>query len=110
MKGLLETTTVFKAATFVIITASASTINLASQSTKTTTVACVCDPKANNYNADLPVSHPSNRCSNESSDLSWTGWLAGESQTNQLHFIDLFELLYGHNNDNAPLNTSTTSP
>ncbi|GIU45845.1 hypothetical protein [Shewanella colwelliana] len=57
--------------------------------------ACVCDGN-NSYNSSLPASHPSNRCAQESDNVSWTNWFAGKSRSNQFHFVDLLELLHGH--------------
>ncbi len=53
--------------------------------------ACVCSTP-NQHDASLPASHPQNRCA----DVSWTAWVSGRSQSNQMHFMDLLELLYGH--------------
>ena len=111
MKGLLKKTATFRAATFLaVVTAALGTISLTSQSTATaSSAACVCDTANSSYNPGLPASHPSNRCASQSQDLSWKSWLSGKSQNNQLHFIDLFELLYGHksapmNSNNSPIN------
>ncbi|WP_179287528.1 hypothetical protein [Paraferrimonas haliotis] len=57
--------------------------------------ACVCGPNAQIDNS-LPLSHPRNRCA----DLSWGAWVTGNSSSSQMHFIDLLELLYGH--ESAP--------
>ncbi len=110
MKGLLEKTATFRAAaTLAVVTAAIGTISLTSQPTETaSSAACVCDNATSSYNPGLPASHPSNRCAAQSHDLSWKSWLSGKSHTNQLHFIDLFELLYGHqsspiNSDNSPM-------
>ncbi|MBT1445326.1 hypothetical protein KJI95_12410 [Shewanella sp. JM162201] len=61
------------------------------------TSACVCSA-SNSYNPSLPASHPSNRCANQTQDLSWKSWLSGSSRTTQFHFLDLLELLHGHDN------------
>ncbi|QFU24772.1 hypothetical protein FM038_023320 [Shewanella eurypsychrophilus] len=58
--------------------------------------ACVCSNSTASYNPSLPASHPNNRCARQTEDLSWTNWFAGKSRSNQLHFVDLLELLYGH--------------
>lgn len=58
--------------------------------------ACVCSPNTS-YNNSLPASHPNNRCATQSQDLSWKSWLTGSSRTTQFHFLDLLELLHGHN-------------
>lgn len=57
--------------------------------------ACVCQDGAN-YNTSLPASHPNNRCAVKD-DLSWKSWLTGNNSSTQFHFVDLLELLYGHN-------------
>ncbi|WP_372873101.1 hypothetical protein [Shewanella sp.] len=60
------------------------------------TSACVCSA-GTSYNNGLPASHPNNRCATQSQDLSWKSWLSGSSRTTQFHFLDLLELLHGHN-------------
>lgn len=57
------------------------------------------------YNAKLPSSHPNNRCAVQDDDLSWTNWLSGKSRSGQFHFIDLLELLHGH--ERKPLDDMT---
>ncbi|MFT5790232.1 MAG: hypothetical protein ACI8SJ_002361 [Shewanella sp.] len=106
MKGLLKKTATFRAAAVLaVVTAAIGTISLTSQSSESASSACVCDTSTSSYNPGLPASHPSNRCASQSDDLSWKSWLSGKSQTNQLHFIDLFELLYGH--QSAPISNSS---
>ncbi|GGI92544.1 hypothetical protein [Shewanella gelidii] len=58
------------------------------------TAACVCDANAS-YDKSLPASHPKNRCA-EKTELSWKTWLVGNNNSNQFHFVDLVELLSGH--------------
>ncbi len=61
------------------------------------------------YNQNLPTSHPSNLCVEQAETLSWKTWLTGKNRSNQFHFVDLFELLYGHQdkpvNDMSPTNS-----
>ncbi len=72
--------------------------------------ACVCESDSNQYNTALPASHPSNRCATKD-DLSWKTWLTGNNSSTQFHFVDLLELLYGHNDqpieDINPANSNT---
>ncbi len=49
------------------------------------------------YNSSLPASHPSNLCAQPIDDVSWSNWLVGKSRSGQFHFLDLLELLHGHN-------------
>ncbi|MCL1051760.1 hypothetical protein L2755_19325 [Shewanella abyssi] len=107
MKGLLKKTATFRATVaLAVVTAAVGTISLTSQSSESaSSAACVCDTTTSSYNSGLPASHPSNRCASQSNDLSWKSWLSGKSQTNQLHFIDLLELLYGH--QSAPMSNSS---
>lgn len=56
---------------------------------------CICS-NINSYNANLPVSAPSNRCAKSNDQLNWKNWLTGSNRSSQLHFMDLLELLYGH--------------
>ncbi|GGI90381.1 hypothetical protein GCM10007978_29990 [Shewanella hanedai] len=66
-------------------------------STSETASACVCSTESTaNYNSSLPASHPGNRCARQSKELNWANWFSGSSRSNQLHFVDLLELLYGH--------------
>lgn len=68
--------------------------------------ACACSTSSeSSYNPSLPASHPSNRCARQSEDLNWTNWFAGKSRSNQLHFVDLLELLHGHSD--GPLDDVT---
>ncbi|GIU32410.1 hypothetical protein L2719_13370 [Shewanella schlegeliana] len=107
MKGLTQNRAVIKSAAILALATSAiAALALSSAPVETTsTLACACDSTNSQYNPSLPASHPSNRCANQSHDLSWKSWLTGKSQTNQLHFIDLFELLYGH--ESAPISKNT---
>ncbi|GGP68874.1 hypothetical protein [Shewanella saliphila] len=59
------------------------------------TKACVCD-NTKGYNNSLPSSHPSNRCAEQSNNVSWGNWVTGNSRSSQFHFIDLLELIHGH--------------
>lgn len=107
MKGLIQNTAIFKSAAILALATSAiGAVALSSSPMENaSTTACACDSTTSQYNPSLPASHPSNRCANQSNDLSWKSWLTGKSQTNQLHFIDLFELLYGH--ESAPISKKT---
>ncbi|CAM3263224.1 hypothetical protein [Shewanella pealeana] len=107
MKGLIQNTAMLKSAVILALASSAiGTLALSSTAVETASNnACACDSTSNQYNPSLPASHPSNRCASQSDDLSWKSWLTGKSQTNQLHFIDLFELLYGH--ESAPISKSS---
>lgn len=106
MKGFLNKTAIFRStAVFAVVTAAVGTISLTSQSSLLASSACVCDTATSSYNPGLPASHPSNRCASQANNLSWKSWLSGKSQTNQLHFIDLFELLYGH--QSAPISNNS---
>ncbi|WP_394391002.1 hypothetical protein [Shewanella woodyi] len=59
--------------------------------------ACVCSKESTtSYNSSLPASHPGNRCARQSQELNWANWFSGNSRSNQLHFVDLLELLHGH--------------
>lgn len=58
--------------------------------------ACVCSSSTTRYVSSLPASHPNNRCARQAETLSWSTWFTGKSRSNQLHFVDLLELLYGH--------------
>ncbi|GGE90564.1 hypothetical protein [Shewanella carassii] len=62
------------------------------------------------YNSNLPSSHPNNRCATQEDELSWKSWLSGNSRSGQFHFVDLLELLHGHQrkpvDDMAPANTN----
>ncbi len=49
------------------------------------------------YNPALPASHPNNFCAQPIDDVSWSNWLVGKSRSGQFHFLDLLELLHGHN-------------
>ncbi|MFQ6371950.1 hypothetical protein [Shewanella sp. YIC-542] len=48
------------------------------------------------YNTQLPGNSPNNRCAVQEDDLSWGSWFSGKSRSGQFHFIDLLELLHGH--------------
>lgn len=73
------------------------------------TSACVCSANTS-YNANLPASHPNNRCATQSQDLSWKSWLTGSSRTTQFHFLDLLELLHGHNSKPSDNPAAAQSP
>ena len=107
MKGFIQNTAVLKSVAILALGFTAIT-SFALSSNRTdiaVNTACACDSDSSQYNPSLPASHPSNRCAEQMSDLSWQSWLTGNSQTNQLHFIDLFELLYGH--ESAPISKNT---
>ncbi|MFB2686988.1 MULTISPECIES: hypothetical protein [Shewanella] len=59
------------------------------------TSACACSSDAR-YNNSLPSSHPNNRCAEQAQTLSWKTWLTGKNRSSQFHFVDLLELLHGH--------------
>ncbi|MCL1143550.1 hypothetical protein [Shewanella gaetbuli] len=77
--------------TLVVMMAATFSQNEDNQSAK----ACACKADVE-YNTSLPSSHPNNRCALEDHDVSWKNWITGNSRSNQFHFIDLIELLYGH--------------
>ncbi|MCL1078597.1 hypothetical protein D5R81_11780 [Parashewanella spongiae] len=71
------------------------------------TAACMCESGIA-YNAMLPANHPTNRCANQTKQLNWGAWFAGQG-SNQFHFLDLVELLnrsknqhIDSDNDNLP--------
>lgn len=106
MKGLFLNTAIMKSAVILAFACTViASLGLSSKSNESASIACDCDTAESQYNPSLPASHPSNRCVTQTDDLSWKTWLTGKSQTNQLHFIDLFELLYGH--ESAPINKSS---
>ncbi|MEI6858469.1 MAG: hypothetical protein V5788_01540 [Shewanella sp.] len=80
----------------VAVSAVLITVSVQSLSTSPSASACVCSSSASNYNSSLPANHPNNRCARQVENLSWSTWFAGKSRSNQLHFVDLLELLYGH--------------
>lgn len=53
---------------------------------------CSC-PQTVNFDHGLPMSHPINRCAAQADEISWAGWIKGQSGSYQFHFIDLLELL-----------------
>ncbi|PIW62299.1 hypothetical protein [Shewanella sp. CG12_big_fil_rev_8_21_14_0_65_47_15] len=61
----------------------------------TDNTACACSSETR-YNNTLPSSHPNNRCANQAQALSWKTWLTGKNRSSQFHFVDLLELLHGH--------------
>ncbi|QLE83912.1 MULTISPECIES: hypothetical protein [Shewanella] len=72
--------------------------------------ACVCDASST-YNSALPASHPNNRCADQSHNVSWKNWFTGKSRSGQFHFVDLLELLHGHQDspmDDVPANSNQT--
>lgn len=76
--------------------------------TSDTSLVCSNESTAS-YNTSLPASHSSNPCVRQSKELNWANWFSGRSRSNQLHFVDLLELLYGHKEsplDDVPLNNS----
>ena len=53
------------------------------------TLFCSC-PESLAFDHALPI----NRCAKEQADvISWSGWVTGNSNSFQMHFIDLLELL-----------------
>lgn len=83
-----------------------SQILMASETSTDNAKACICSGTAS-YNANLPSSHPKNRCAEQSNDVSWGNWVSGNSRSGQFHFIDLLELIHGHKD--KPLNDMPTS-
>jgi hypothetical protein len=62
-------------------------------STSEDNIFCSC-PQYISFDHDLPMSHPINRCASVQADeISWSGWVKGQSASYQFHFIDLLELL-----------------
>lgn len=57
--------------------------------------AAVCNGETH-YNNTLPSSHPQNRCADQAQTLTWKTWLTGKNRSSQFHFVDLLELLHGH--------------
>lgn len=54
---------------------------------------CSC-PHNSQFDTQLPMSHPINRCATQqSSGVSWSSWIAGGTNSNQFHYLDLLELL-----------------
>ncbi|MBE7214385.1 hypothetical protein MK852_04795 [Shewanella benthica] len=102
-----------KSASVLAVTACAIAItamSVQSLSASESASACVCSSSTSSYNSSLPASHPNNRCARQTEDLSWTTWFAGKSRSNQLHFVDLLELLYGHSKsplDDVPPTNNT---
>ena len=87
-----------KSATVFTVTAAIvgfTAIGLQSLTNNSSATACVCDGNAS-YNTSLPASHPNNRCAQQAENVSWGNWLTGKSRSSQLHFVDLLELLHGH--------------
>lgn len=85
----------FLATSAIFIALTAMGVN--SFSPSETESACVCSTESTtNYNSSLPASHPGNRCARQSKELNWANWFSGSSRSNQLHFVDLLELLHGH--------------
>ena len=83
-----------------------SQVLMASETQNASGEACVCN-SSTSYDAQLPSSHPKNRCAEQSNDVSWGNWVAGNSRSSQFHFIDLLELIHGHKD--KPLNDMPTS-
>ncbi|AZG33908.1 MULTISPECIES: hypothetical protein [Shewanella] len=83
-----------------------SQILLTTEANSANSKACVCD-STTSYNTSLPSSHPTNRCAEQSDDVSWGNWVTGNSRSSQFHFIDLLELIHGHKD--KPLNDMPTS-
>jgi hypothetical protein len=83
-----------------------SQLLMATETASANSKACVCD-SSTSYNTSLPSSHPSNRCAEQSNDVSWGNWITGNSRSSQFHFIDLLELIHGHKD--KPLNEIPTS-
>lgn len=80
---------------FTAITVATLAFGVEILASSTDNTACTCSSEAS-YNNTLPSSHPNNRCANQSQVLSWKTWLTGNNRSNQFHFVDLLELLHGH--------------
>tara|TARA_R110002126_G_scaffold56536_5_gene150970 strand:- start:1002 stop:1379 length:378 start_codon:yes stop_codon:yes gene_type:complete len=83
-----------------------SQVLMSTENNSANSKACVCN-SGTNYNASLPSSHPTNRCAEQSNDVSWGNWVTGNSRSSQFHFIDLLELIHGHKD--KPLNDMPSS-
>jgi len=83
-----------------------SQLLMTTETTSANSKACVCD-STTSYNTSLPSSHPTNRCAEQSSDVSWGNWISGNSRSTQFHYIDLLELIHGHKE--RPLHDMPTS-
>jgi hypothetical protein len=87
----------------------ATAVGFQSLGSSTNNLACSYSQE-NDYNPSLPSSHPNNRCVTQEDDLSWRGWFSGKSRSGQFHFVDLMELLHGHQrkpvDDIAPANSN----
>ncbi|MCE9680226.1 hypothetical protein LZP69_13760 [Shewanella sp. AS1] len=79
-----------------------SFIAINTQEKNTLSVATDC-----NYDTALPASHPNNLCEAQIDNISWVNWLAGNSRSSQFHFLDLLELLHGHE-QSRPLKEANT--
>lgn len=56
------------------------------------------------FDKQLPVSHPQNRCALNQNDnkVSWLSWLVGGADSYQFHYLDLFELLFRDSDADSP--------
>ncbi|QYJ97891.1 hypothetical protein K0J45_01150 [Shewanella alkalitolerans] len=98
MRDKAKASAKMKSATVFTVTAAVvgfTAIGVQSLSEDEANLACVCDSNTS-YNSSLPASHPNNRCAQQADNVSWSNWLTGRSRSNQLHFVDLLELLHGH--------------
>lgn len=79
--------------TAVVVATLAFGVEKLTENTETASCACSSDTR---YNSALPSSHPNNRCADQAQTLSWKTWLTGKNRSSQFHFVDLLELLHGH--------------
>ncbi|WP_246029041.1 hypothetical protein [Parashewanella tropica] len=94
----------FKLAMGLTVTFSAMTL-LAVQSTHSQSYCA--NHNSVDYNQMLPSNHPVNRCSSQAKQVNWGSWLTGDSDSNQFHFFDLFELLHSGRDHQIPQNSDS---
>jgi hypothetical protein len=82
---------------FTAVVVATLTLSIDQLTANTDTAACACNSDTR-YNSALPSSHPNNRCADQTQTLSWKTWLTGKNRSSQFHFVDLLELLHGHQN------------
>ncbi len=79
--------------TVAVVATLAFSVEKLTENTETASCACSNDTR---YNTALSSSHPKNRCADQAQTLSWKTWFTGKNRSSQFHFVDLLELLYGH--------------